>query len=196
MELLLIRHGLPIRLETHDGSPADPPLSEPGRAQAALLARWLDGERIDRIYASPLRRAHQTALPLAESKGLAIELEPRLAEFDRDSQLYIPLEELKRTDYEAWLDFVRRGYPEGLDLEGFRRGVIEGLEEIIASNPGGRVAVICHGGVINTWASHVLGLEFRLFFGPGYASINRFLAASSGERNLESLNETAHLRGD
>ncbi len=195
MELLLIRHALPIRLQTSDGSPADPPLSERGRAQAASLARWLADEQIDRIYTSPLRRAHQTALSLAESKGLEIELEPRVAEYDRDDPLYIPLEELKQCDYELWRDFVQRGYPEGLDLEQFNRGVLEGIEEIIRVNPGKRVAVVCHGGVINAWTAHVLGLEFRLFFGPGYTSINRFLAAGSGERSLESLNETAHLRG-
>ena len=33
----------------------------------------------------------------------------------------------------------------------------------------------------------------RMFFEPRYTSINRFLAARSGERNLVSLNEAAHL---
>jgi probable phosphoglycerate mutase len=73
--------------------------------------------------------------------------------------------------------------------------VTASIERIIAENQGRRVALFCHGGVINTWAAHVLALplERTLFFDPRYTSINRFLAASSGERSIASLNETPHL---
>ena len=43
------------------------------------------------------------------------------------------------------------------------------------------------------WASHVLGLDPQLFLNAGYASISKFLCASSGERSVSSLNETQHL---
>ena len=49
VDLLLIRHGLPLRVERDDGLPADPPLSPEGRAQAESVARWLAHESIDRI---------------------------------------------------------------------------------------------------------------------------------------------------
>lgn len=196
MELLLIRHGLPIRLETQDGTPADPPLAERGQHQALAVARWLAEEgKVDRIYSSPMRRARETALPLAEQLGLEIETEPRVSEYDRDSSRYVPIEELKRIDYEAWREFMRLGYPPGMDLTDFFQAVLHGLGEIVEGNPGRRVAVFCHGGVINAWASHVIGLEFRLFFNPMYTSINRFFASSEGIRSVGSLNETAHLRG-
>ncbi len=195
MQLILIRHGLPETIVNEDGTPADPPLSETGHAQAARMADWLRSESIERIYSSPLRRAQQTARPLAEQLGVEIEVEERIAEYDRESGSYVPLEELKRIDYEAWRDFMKRGYPAGMDLTAFQHGVRDGLEEIVAGNPGRNVAVVCHGGVINTWASHVLGMGFKLFFSPDYTSINRFFAARSGERGVESLNERAHLRG-
>jgi 2,3-bisphosphoglycerate-dependent phosphoglycerate mutase len=196
MELLLIRHGLPIRLETQDGTPADPPLSERGEKQALAVARWLGEEgKVDRIYSSPMQRARQTALPLAEQLGLEIETEPRVSEYDRDASRYVPIEELKRIDYEAWREFMRRGYPPGMDLTDFRQAVLDGLGEIVAENPGRRIAVFCHGGVINAWASHVIGLEFRLFFNPMYTSVNRFFASTEGIQSVGSLNETAHLRG-
>jgi len=194
MELILVRHGLPVRRVSEDGSPADPPLSDEGRAQAAAVADWLAVERIDRIYASPLRRARETAAPLAERLALEIEIEPRVAEYDRHADTYIPLEELRELDYEAWRDFMSRGYPEGMDLEDFRHGVVSACDDIIELNPGRRVVVVCHGGVINTWAAHVVGLGFKLFFNPGYTSINRFLASSDGVRSVGSLNEVAHLR--
>ena len=194
MELILIRHALPLRTQSTDGQPADPALSDEGHEQAAALSRWLTKERVDRLYSSPLRRALETAAALSEVKQLEIEVEVRIAEFDRDADLYVPLEELKRTDYDAWKAFVQGGYEDGRDLDAFRRDVVAGLEEIIADNPGGRVAVVCHGGVINAWAVHLLGIQRPLFFGPDYTSMNRFMAARSGERSLESLNEVPHLR--
>jgi probable phosphoglycerate mutase len=194
VQLFLIRHALPERVATDDGSPADPPLSEHGHAQAARMAGWLASDGVDRVYTSPLRRAHQTALPLAEALGLEVELEPRVSEYDRDSDLYVPLEELKETDYPAWKAFMDQGYPPGIDLERFCSDVIDAMESIIAANRGRNVAVVCHGGVINVWAAHVLGMPHRLFCDVRYTSISRFLATSSGLRSVSSLNEAAHLR--
>jgi probable phosphoglycerate mutase len=68
MELLLIRHALPLRLEADEGR-ADPSLSAEGRRQAKLLAAWLERERLDAVYSSPLRRAQETAVPIAETVG-------------------------------------------------------------------------------------------------------------------------------
>ncbi len=194
MKLIMIRHGLPERVETQDGTPADPGLSQLGERQARRVAAWLAPETIDRIYVSPLKRAQQTASPLAESKNLKPDTETRIAEFDAESNLYVPLEELRRTDYEAWRTFMKTGYPADVDVVGFCQGVVDGMEDIIASNRGHNVAIVCHGGVINAWAAHVMGMDFKLFFAPDYTSVNRFLAAGSGERSLESLNETSHLR--
>ena len=61
----MIRHGLPVRRETTDGSPADPELDTAGQEQAQRLARWLAPEGIDAVYVSPMRRALETAAPLA-----------------------------------------------------------------------------------------------------------------------------------
>ena len=71
---------------------------------------------------------------------------------------------------------------------------VDPFEEIIAAHPGENVAVFCHGGVINMWAAHVLGVKPRIFFEADYTSINRFLCARSGQRSVISLNERAHLR--
>ncbi len=194
MELLLIRHGLPMRVENTDGTPANPPLSELGLEQAARLAEWLLHESIDALYASPMKRAYETAVPFSKRSGHEIRVEDGVAEFDQDSEIYIPLEEIKEQDPERWREMAREGI-DALrpDLVAFRKGVIATLEQIIGAHRGECVAVMCHGGVINSWASHVVGVHSPFFFNPTYTSINRFLAASSGERSLVSLNETAHL---
>jgi len=194
MHLVLIRHGLPLRQQNTAGQPADPPLSPEGALQADAVAAWLADERFDALYTSPLRRARETAAPLARLQALSVEVEQRIIELDHASEDYIPLEQLKAEDPEAWkAKLGEEGYAD-VDLPAFRTRVVEGLEAIVERHPGGRVAVACHGGVVNAWASHILGLAEPLFFEPAYTSINRFLAASSGERSIQSLNETGHLQ--
>lgn len=192
MELILIRHGLPEKVITEDGAPADPPLSAEGLIQAEKVAAFLKEEKIDRLYSSPMRRAHQTALPLASLKGLEVELEPGVAEYDKDADAYIPVEELKALDYDRWLRLMNG--ETDINFPRFAETVNETLERIVADNAGKRVAVTCHGGVVNVWAAHVVGFEPRLFFNPNYTSINRFMASSSGSKTVITLNEHFHLR--
>ncbi|MEX2326551.1 MAG: histidine phosphatase family protein [Pseudomonadales bacterium] len=192
MELILIRHGLPEKIVNEDGVPADPPLSSEGASQAASVATWLEREHIDRLYSSPMNRAFQTAEPLARQRGLDIEIRDGVAEYDQHAHHYIPVEELKELDYERWQKLMR-GEMDEIDFPAFVRNVTTTLEDIIAENQGKRVAVTCHGGVINVWAAHVIGFEPRLFFNPHYTSINRFKAASSGEKTVITLNEHFHL---
>ena len=104
-------------------------------------------------------------------------------------------EELKAQDYEAWKAFVGGGYGDDVDMLAFQTTVVRGVESIIERHSGERVAVFCHGGVVNMWASHVLDMPPRLFTDVRYASVSRFLCASTGERSLVSLNETQHLTG-
>lgn len=53
-----------------------------------------------------------------------------------------------------------------------------------------------HAGVINLDLSVLLGLAAHQlgFFSPSYTSINRVVAARSGQRSILTINETAHLR--
>lgn len=198
MELILIRHGLPYRIEKEDGSPADPELTGEGIKQAQKLARWMESEKLDALYSSPLARAKMTAQPLADLKRMEIKIESGVAEIDAQSDTYIPLEELKEKEPEKWKELLEVGmeaaYDRIQDLEAFRQKVIKSIERIIADNKGMKVAIVCHGGIINIWASHILGMKRSLFFKPEYTSINRFLASSSGILSLISLNETGHLR--
>jgi len=192
MELILVRHGLPERVELDHGK-ADPPLATAGREQADQAARWLANETIHAVYSSPMRRAVETAEPFAALVGQDIRIHDGVAEYDREANRYVPMEELKAQDYEAWKAFVAGGYGANVDIPAFRATVVESLEQIIADHRGERVAVFCHGGVVNVWTTHVLDMAPRLFFEPRYTSIHRYLCARSGERNLMSLNEVAHL---
>jgi 2,3-bisphosphoglycerate-dependent phosphoglycerate mutase len=191
MELLLIRHARPERVESVEG-PADPPLSALGRRQTAALADWLAAgagdEPIDAVVTSPLRRARETAEPLAAALGLpAPEADAALAEYDADALAYIPVEELKAAGDPRWMELPA-------DIAGFQERVMAGVARVVAAHPSRRIALVCHGGVVNVIVAAVLGLGPRMLFLPGYTSVSRVLVASTGERSLASLNETGHLR--
>jgi probable phosphoglycerate mutase len=53
---------------------------------------------------------------------------------------------------------------------------------------------VCHGGTVNVFLAHVLGLDRPLFFEPEYTSISRVAASRNGPRSVVSINETGHLR--
>lgn len=193
---MLIRHALPVRRELSEGI-ADPELSPAGLEQAEHLAHYLAIEHIDALYTSPLRRARETAAPIAATTGLVPVVVEDVAEWDRSSSEYIPIEELKETGDPRWIALASGQ----LDMhdetpESFRERVVSAVESIIDAHPGARVAVTCHGGVVNAYLAHVLGLPTGPgFFYPNYTSIHRVAASRSGHRSIVTVNETSHLRG-
>ena len=137
-------------------------------------------------------RARQTAEPYAALRGHGIDCHDGICEFDRASGTYVPMEELKRDNYEAWLAMATGDH--GVDIATFQATVVDTLERIVEENVGRRVVVFCHGGVINVWTAHVLGMAPRLFFEPDYTSVHRYMCARTGQRNVVCLNDRGHLR--
>jgi probable phosphoglycerate mutase len=134
-----------------------------------------------------MRRARETAAPLAERLGLEVTIDDGLAEYDKEAGSYIPIEELKAANDPRWNQLPERP-------EEFAAEVVEAVERIVAAHPRQRVAVVCHGGVVNAYAGHVLGIADPLFFLPHYTSISRVLASTVGIRSIGSLNESGHIR--
>ena len=198
MELLLIRHAEPIRIGPGevDGS-ADPPLTERGRDQADRLAAWLEPEGIDHVVMSPLLRARETTAPLLRHFARTAEIDHVLTEYDARADHYIPIEELRVTKDERWTAMVEGRWEEfgGEEPAAFRARIVPRIDEIAAAHPGERVAVVCHGGVINVYLADVLGIDRLLWFDPAYTSVSRVMASRDRIRSLVTLNETAHLQG-
>jgi len=197
MELLLIRHALPVAVDNrHTGEEADPELSALGVRQAEALADWLTvgptAEGIDAVYASPKARARLTVAPLAARLGLDVAIEPLVNEYDEGEPEYVPIEHLRATGDPRWAAMVAGD--DLADPEGFRTQVVDGMDRIIAANPGRTVAVGCHGGVVSAYLSHLLGLDRVLFYEAHYTSVARVVASSAGHRSLRSMNELGHLK--
>jgi probable phosphoglycerate mutase len=191
MELIVVRHGRPVHIEEADG-PADPDLSDVGKAQAELTAGFLAGMGVNHIVASPLKRAAQTAAPLAARLGLAAETIDGLAEYDHDASSYVPAEIQRVIDPDAFhadpMDNVGDDALEFVDV------VTTTFRALIAANPGRRVAAFCHGMVTSVWFAHVLGLRGPTQFVPDYCGVSRLLASTSTDViTVRTFNEVGHL---
>lgn len=188
MELLLVRHGRPERID-YDPKGADPQLTELGHRQADGMANYLSTETIDAIYTSPQRRARQTAMPI----GCLLEMEPTvvdgIAEFDLGEHFYIPAEESGPLSPEEFDELTAQ-----MIAPGFVTRVRDSIAEIIASHPGERVVAVCHGGVISTVMNDVLGGDGARYFDADYTSVTRITASRTGLRSLTSFNECHWLR--
>jgi 2,3-bisphosphoglycerate-dependent phosphoglycerate mutase len=119
VEILLVRHGESIgnaedRMQGH----ADFALTETGRAQARRLGGWLAERELgwDRLYASPLRRAAETAcLVHAAAGGPAPEVEPSLVELRAGALEGLTYDEIGTT----FPSYATRGVTELGDFEEF-----------------------------------------------------------------------------
>ena len=192
MELLLIRHGLPVRLESD--RPVDPPLAPLGHLQAEALADWLAETPPDVVITSTMARAVETGAHVAEAFDLKPVADDDFCEFDRGTNAYIPLEELDR-DHPHMKQLIDDWVgPGGAERRGvFQARVMAALDRTLGGLDAGRVALVCHGGVINVILAHVLGLEPAMFFKPDYTSISR-VGVGSSQYRLLSVNEAGHLR--
>jgi len=192
VQFLFVRHALPLRSEPGEGS--DPHLSEQGVEQSRRLPDALARFRVNRLVSSPQRRAIQTAGPLAEKLGLAVEVEPRLAEYDRDLGHYVPIEQIARENPEEMARLAAGKLPSAVDEAEFTGRVIAAVEDLAAAGDrDDTVAVFSHGGVINVALHHILGTERLLAFHVDYVSVTRILASRSGRLSVAAVNETQHV---
>ncbi len=196
MELVLVRHALPVRIDaTPDDGPADPGLAARGHEQAQRVLHALMRDQVDALYSSPALRARETAAPLLTALGLPLTIDPGIAEFDAEHSSYVPVEELRAANDPRWQALVRGDLMTAdVDPVAFRNRVVAAVEAIVSRHPGERVALFTHSGTINAYCGHVLGQQRALWFAPDYASVTRLGAARDGRRGVVSLNETAHVR--
>ncbi|WGS42634.1 histidine phosphatase family protein [Burkholderia sp. JSH-S8] len=168
-QILFIRHGETAwnRIKRIQGH-IDIPLADTGLAQAQRLAVRLarearDGTRLDAIYSSDLMRAQQTAQPAADALGLPLVLREGLREraygvFQGHDSTEI---EARFPDaYAAWQTRDPGFEPEGGESQrAFYHRVLHALEPIVAAHPGGRIACVAHGGVLDCVYRFANGLE-------------------------------------
>lgn len=189
----MIRHALPLR-DFNATAGADPGLDEGGVAQAKRVPDAIGHHKITRIVTSPQLRSVQTASITADALDFGLDVDPDLAEYDRDFSIYIPIEDAKVEFKEAY-DRIKSGeLPEQVDAAAFTARVIASVDALAASaGHEDTVVAFTHGGVVNTYLQHVLGLAKPLTFPIDYCSVTRILFSRNGKRTVAAVNETAHV---
>jgi broad specificity phosphatase PhoE len=192
MQLLLVRHAVPLRSEHGQGS--DPELSDAGLAQAARLPDALARFPIARVVSSPQRRAIQTAEPVAAARDLPVEVDERFAEYDRGLPVYIPIEQIREEYPQEWERLAAGHLPGSVDEDAFRARVRAAVDDVVAAaDHEDTVAVFSHGGVINVVLHEILGTKRLLSFPIDYVSVTRLLFSRSGQASVVTVNCTEHV---
>lgn len=189
MQLLLVRHALPLRSEAGQGS--DPDLSPEGVEQAKRLPDALKRFPITRLVSSPQRRALQTGQPVADALGLPIEVDERLAEYDYGQSHYTPIEQASEEDIKR---LMSGRLPGDVDQDAFIARVRAGIEDVVAAaGHDETVAVFSHGGVVNAMVHTVMKTERLLCVQVDYAGVTRLLSSRTARLNVASINGTEHV---
>jgi probable phosphoglycerate mutase len=205
VRLLLVRHGrvdfgATEFLETPRGRQWDPPLDDKGRDQAdKLAARLAATARPDAVFVSPFRRALQTLEPFTALTGIRGEAVDDFGEVFVGEWEGVPFEDLiaehgdlvrERVDAGAALHTLAPGAESGDEL---RARVVPAVESRLPrTEKDATVLIVTHGGVINAYLGHLMGLPQDMFFLPDNSSINR-VDVDGDAHGIRFLNDVAHL---
>ena len=201
-ELLLVRHGqtdsnLHGRWQGWDGTP----LNQQGEREAALVARRLaqTEKAIAALYASPLRRAWQTAERIGEALNLSPVPHDGLKEINFGQISGITLDEFRERFpdlHKRWADKtdLTFAFPGGEQRAQFFQRVGEAMEGIVERHPDQKVVVVAHGGTLRACLVHYLPAEFSQWwtYELGNCSLTR-LEVREGRVKLLVLDDSAHL---
>ncbi len=183
----------------------DIPLNAAGHAQAAALVPLLVQSHHEQafaaLYATPLTRAQQTAAPIASALMLPVGIIADLQErafgiiegepYDtvrdgvgRTPALTMVAQALHARDPNYLPPAGDTGEAE--TLQTFYNRVVRGAHFLAAQHPGGKVAVVVHGGVLDClwrWV-HGVDLQTQRTWSTVNASINVFRVGRTGAQLL------------
>jgi broad specificity phosphatase PhoE len=155
--ILLARHGeTAFNAERRFQGQTDIPLNDRGLEQARELAERARAEPLVALYASPIRRARQTAEIVAAAIGLEPRFDARFAEADVGDWQDRLFADVEREDPELWAAWQAGGdwaFPGGESLRGQKERVIAGLVDVTQKGELPAL-VVCHRGVIRVALCH------------------------------------------
>lgn len=203
--VLLIRHGQSEgNAERRFGGHTATPLSPRGRRQANATAVALKDEGLTAIYSSDLARAVETARPLAGLTRLPVITSNAFRERSVGVMEGLTFEDAAQQHPEQYAALLRRDFEHVLTGGESYRQLLDRawqkLDEIIAENKGGRIAVFSHTGTICILALHLMGAldapELKpVWITSANCGVTRFELREDGFVRVLTLNDTRHLSG-
>jgi broad specificity phosphatase PhoE len=179
-------------------------LNAKGQQQATRVKDFFRDTSIAAIYCSPLRRCMETARPVAEEKGIEIEVMPGLMEVDMgewDGQYVDKLFKDEGEIVGLWMANPSSvSIPGGEDFGAVRERVLAATREITSRHPGpDLVLIVTHGGPIRGILCEALKMDlddmFRVQIDLASVSTVKYFDGGIPETAMVTLvNETYHLR--
>ena len=175
----------------------DPHLSPYGREEAKRLAKRFKGLKFAAVYTSTLARAYETAEVIL-GKRRKITCDEGLKEMGLGKWEGKTVAEVNKAYGEAFTRWASRPsrvqVPGGEDFKDFVARVRQTLRAIEKRHPTGNVLVVCHGGVVSTYATILLNLppDDIWCLSVKNASLTIVDVQPSGYR-LVTFNDTSHL---
>ena len=197
--IILVRHGQTEwnRVERFRGV-IDVPLNEAGQAQARAVGARLSRLPITAVYSSPLSRARETALAIADPLGLPVR----------------PLDGLRDIDYGEWgglspaqvheryPDLVAAWYaaphticpPGGEGLDDVLKRAMGAVLQVVSEHPNETVILLGHVSLNRVVCCAMLGLDNSHFWRIRQQNgcVNIF-EHHDGQFDVVTLNDTCHL---
>lgn len=198
LRLYFMRHGETVwNTERRYQGMTDIELSEEGLRQAECAAKRFKNIKIDKIYASPLKRAMKTAEKIAAEKGLEIISEDDFREIHFGEWEGKTVPELTEKYGESYTNFIREPHKYGFPGEGSVENVINrikpGIDRIIAEDEG-NVLIVSHGGIIRLMIMYIMGLDSSWFTKMWINNTGVSIVEIKNDRRLLlTLNDSAHL---
>jgi broad specificity phosphatase PhoE len=221
MDLFLVRHGEP---DWTQGGLArnDPRLTDLGHEQAQRVAHRLSSlDHVNEVWASPMHRAQETSVPVAEAVGLERETHQWLQELNNPPEFEgAPGDEVNRffeTVNQRSMEEMWDGFGENAEsFRDFHARVTQGLVETLDAHgihpysddrhlwtvdePTKRVIIVAHGGTNAVILGYLLGLdpvpwEWERFAQPhtGVSRLTLVRIADGWAFSLRQLGDVAHL---
>ena len=165
--ILLVRHGqTPTTGRLLPGQAPGLHLSDEGKKQAeAAAARIGRLKRVSAIYASPLERARETAMPIARVRGLAVRIERGLMDLDVGRWTGERLERVSKRP--EWSTVQRHPsgfrFPDGESFMEMQTRMTTALARLVERHRGGVVVAVSHADPIKAALAHALGMHLDLF---------------------------------
>jgi probable phosphoglycerate mutase len=154
--LLVIRHGETHwnREERFQGH-GDSPLTKLGREQARALGRRMRSIPFDTLICSDLGRAQETAALIAAETGHTVHSEPRIRERNFGVLEGLTVSEIKARYNDIFQRLYHRNdtsfvIPEGESLSQHHARCSAFFAELVADRAGRRIALVVHGGVLDS----------------------------------------------
>ncbi|MBI3302875.1 MAG: histidine phosphatase family protein [Deltaproteobacteria bacterium] len=168
--IYLMRHGETLyQGRSSEGAIGNGELTERGREQIAAVALLFRGVPLDRIYASPLFRAQETAQIIAKEKGLDVLLSLDLREITPSddalagksiSEIFQEVQRFFKSSATGWDE----PYLDGESFHQVQERGVRFLDSVLGQDDWQTILVVAHGGINNALLAYATGVTSGRIF--------------------------------